>query len=33
MAAEPSGERKPPIGQDLKSQLFGGGPVTAVVRP
>ena len=27
------GEREPPMTSDLKSELFGGGPVTAGVNP
>ena len=29
--SEQSGEREPPMTRGLKSQFFGGGPVTAVV--
>ena len=31
MIVEPCGERQPPVTSILKSQLFGGGPVTAAV--
>jgi len=32
-AGEQSGEPEPPVASVLKSTFFGGGPVTAIVRP